>query len=143
MKKTIVMIAMGLLATTAFSFAYANTNVVCSDHRVEGQSLVATFKLDSSNSNVELFVPPEMSAFSGTGTTSGASAKSGKTFSGECRRDEGAIELAITCNVITTPISGYKVRLYSIGGATLFASVTPWSRISKRPAVNLTCGESN
>ena len=104
-----------MIAVVSFSAlsAFGDTNVTCVDRTLQDSVFSTTFKLSASNSKVDLFVP--------SGETSG------DIYSAECHGDKDAIELAITCNVMTSTDSGYEVRLYSIGGPTLHASVTPWS----------------
>ncbi|MCC2680241.1 MAG: hypothetical protein K0R29_2817 [Pseudobdellovibrio sp.] len=122
--KNLIVITIATL-TTLSTFA---KEVVCVDRRLQDATIAATFQLDAKGSSVSLFVP--------TGETSG------EVYKGECRRDEGAIELAITCNVMTSTDSGYEVRLFSFGGPQLGASVAQWSMAGKGEAWPLPCDKS-
>ena len=50
-----------------------------------------------------------------------------EAYTGECAQDKGAIEAAYTCNAMTSTDSGYEVRLFSIGGSSLHASIQAWN----------------
>lgn len=121
MKKLIVFAILNLSVLSAF----AGQKIVCVDKRFQDATFSANFELKNPTSTVDLFIPD--------GETSGV------TVSGECQRDAGAIELAMTCNVMTSTDSGYEVRLFSIGGSTLSASVTPWSMAGKGQSIPLPC----
>ncbi len=47
----------------------------------------------------------------------------GQAYEGKCTYDQGAIELALTCEVPTQSHGIYTVRLYSPGGSTLGVTV--------------------
>ncbi len=119
------LIVLALINSSAIS-AFAAKNIICVDKQFQDATISANFKLKKSKSTVNLFIP--------TGETTGT------TFSGVCLRDIGAIELAVTCNVMTSTDSGYEVKLFSIGGPSLYASVTPWSMAGKGQTIPLPCG---
>ncbi len=104
---------------------FADETILCVDREIQDSTFSANFILKQTSSTVDLFIPD--------GETSG------KTVSGECRRDEGAIELAITCNVMTSANFGFKVKLFSIGGTALHATVTPWSMTGDGQPITLPC----
>lgn len=120
--KTLLVFA---LANFSVLSAFAGQKVVCVDKRFQDATFSASFELKDPKSSVDLFIPD--------GETSGV------TVSGECQRDAGAIEMAMTCNVMTSTDSGYEVRLFSIGGSSLYASVTPWSMAGKGESIPLPC----
>lgn len=123
MKKFVVLAVMSLSAVSA----YAGRNVVCVDRDAQDSAFSANFELGASSSTVELFVP--------NGETSG------EKLTGECRADEGALELSMTCDIMTSSDSGYEVHLFSIGGPALFATVTPWVMGGEKQIFTLTCGK--
>lgn len=100
-----ILVLVILISTAAF----ADKSVVCVNREIQDSSIIAKFTLKEVGSKVDLSIP--------WGETNS------KTFSGECKREEGAIELAVTCIVLATSDLGYEVKLFSIGGSSLFATV--------------------
>ncbi|MDZ4661696.1 MAG: hypothetical protein SGJ18_08755 [Pseudomonadota bacterium] len=120
MKKVIIVAFVSLTAMSAFA---ADRKVLCVERNIQDAFYSADFNLMTPK--VDLFIP--------SGETSG------NIVSGECRRDEGAIELSLTCNVMTSSDSGYEVRLFSTGGRSLHSTVTPWSMAGKGETISLSC----
>jgi hypothetical protein len=125
--KFVALLFMTLSAASAHAAAEINeSKIVCVNRDLQDATLSATFTLGE-KAEVRLFVP--------SGETSG------ERYTGECRSDEGAIEMALTCNVMTSTDSGYSVRLYSIGGPSLTASITPWSMLGKGETTSVPCDQ--
>lgn len=120
-----ILLAIVLLASGS---AFADMNVSCVDQKAQDPQFSASFKLTQNSAKVDLFIL--------SGETSGS------TVSGECRSDDGAIELSITCSIMTSSDSGYEVRLFSIGGPSLHATITPWSMAGKFKTTVLSCVNS-
>ncbi len=98
--------------------------VSCTD---TGTKISARFiNIESRNTQLELFVNND-------------DASSVSKYAGQCRSAPGAIELSLICNVMTSTDSGYEVRLYSTGGATLRASAKTWSMAGSGQVTPLKC----
>ncbi len=105
--------------------AYGADTILCVDQNLQDSGYAATFTQGKVGTDVSLFVP--------------AGETDGLRYSGACKNEEGAIEFSIICRVSVTSNSGYEVRLFSIGGPDLTASVTPWSPAGKGRSVSLHC----
>ncbi len=126
MKNTALSGFLVLTATIVSISARANSDVVCVDRDLQDATFAATFQnLGTSDAKVELSVPTDESSV--------------ETYSGQCSSDEGAIELAVTCQIMTSTDSGYQVRLFSTGGSSLTASVTPWSMVGDGNTIVIPC----
>ncbi len=125
MKNLIVMLIMSIVATSAS----ANKNVLCIDRKIQDGSFVAHFSaIDTQAAKIDLSVP--------TGESSA------KTLSGVCFPNQESIELAVSCGVMTSADSGYEVKLFSLGGKDLKASVTPWSLAGMGKPTILPCDKN-
>ena len=100
--------------------ASADQTIVCVDREIRDSSYAAEFNLKQSVPTVELFI------------LSGA-------LDGECQYDEGAIDLSLTCNVMTSTDSGYEVKLFSTGGSSLKATISSWNMAGKDEPISLPC----
>lgn len=116
-----------LIATLVFSFSSFAREVICVDDFNSDEPTVAQFKnIGTKEVFVELFIPKDDSE--------------GSTYTGNCKKEPG-IELSISCNIMTSTDSGYKVRLYSKGGAKLDASVARWNMVGTQKAKILACDD--
>lgn len=97
----------------------------CYNPDIQDSQLSATFSFLGEDASVTLFVP--------------AGETSGQTFEATCKADSGAIELAYTCNVMTSTDSGWEVKLFSIGGSKLKASFQPWNMQGKGEVTSVSC----
>ncbi len=123
MKKLIFITA---LVISHSSFA---RDVICVDDFNSDMPTVAQFKnIGTKEVFVELFIPKDDTE--------------GTTYTALCAKDKGAIELSLSCNVMTSTDSGYKVRLYSKGGSELTASVARWNMLGTQAPKNLACDDS-
>lgn len=103
--------------------SFAKT-ITCRRH-VQDSSTIVRFVNVGKAMTARLFVP--------------AGETAGNWVTGRCKSDTGAIETSYTCNLFTSTDSGYNVRLFSIGGSQLYASVQSWSRRGKGPLQQLSC----
>ena len=104
----------------------AEDTILCIDRSLQDASYSAAFTTGKAGTKISLFVP------------SGES--DGQRYSGNCRSEQGSIELSLICTVKTTCHSGYEVRLFSIGGSELTASITPWSSAGQGKSITIPCG---
>jgi hypothetical protein len=126
MKKLIVFLVMsfGISATADVPDIH-----LCVDREMQDASYSAEFiNPFSANPMVWLFVP--------NGKTEGI------TYSAPCQPVQGADEFAITCNVMTSTDSGYRVNFGSTGTSEMVAVVIPWSMSGNGQPVGLPCPEA-
>lgn len=90
---------------------------------------VAQFKnIGSKEAFVELFIPKDDSV--------------GSTYTALCTKDKNSIEMSVSCNIMTSTDSGFKVRLFSKGGPELSATVAAWNMMGTRSTKSLSCGDA-
>ncbi len=114
-----------LLLALVSQASFAKT-ITCR-RNVQDSSTIVRFVNVGKATAVRLFVP--------------AGETAGNWVEGRCKWDAGAIETSYTCNLFTSTDSGYNVRLFSIGGADLFASVQSWTMTGNGPLLQLKCGK--
>lgn len=110
-----------ILILASSTFAFAGTNTLCTS---ADKSMTASFfDLGEQKSIVQLSV-------------------ANRTLKGACVSQQGAIELSVICNVLWNSDSGYKLKVFSIGGRMLVAQVAAWSMAGETEPQFLTCSES-
>ena len=125
MKNLTVVLLMSIVATSA----HANKNALCVDRKIQDGNYIARFSnLGTQAAKIDLSVPKGES--------------SAKAFSGICFSDQESVELAVTCSVMTSTDSGYEVKLFSLGGKELKASVTRWSMAGMGKPTILPCNQN-
>jgi len=112
-------LALALVSQVSFA-----KTITCRRH-VQDSSTIVRFVNVGKAMTVRLFVP--------------AGETAGNWVTGKCKWDTGAIETSYSCGIFTSTDSGYNVRLFSIGGAQLYASVQSWTMTGNGPLQQLTC----
>lgn len=122
--KKIIFVALVTMCSSAFARDY-----ICVDDFNSDTPTVAQFKnIGTKEAFVELFIPKDDSE--------------GSTYTALCTKDKHSIELSVSCNIMTSTDSGFKVRLFSKGGSELSATVAAWNMVGTRYTKSLTCGDS-
>ena len=125
--KNLIIVASLLFSSNVF--AKPPQDVTCVDRNLQDATLVASFiEVGDSDARVKLLIPTDENSV--------------KTYTGDCTQDTGSLEFAQTCSVQGPDDVGFVVRLFSMGGSDLFASVTPLTMAGPMPATNLPCDKN-
>lgn len=116
-----------LLAVSLAIPAFGRTITCRPKGKVQDSVTLARFTPARNGMTVRLFVP--------------AGETAGNWVNGNCKWDTGAIETSYSCNIFTSTDSGYNVRLFSIGGSQLYASVQSWTMGGNGALQSLVCNK--